>query len=63
MALKNCSYKNKLNLIDKYKSLIEKSYEDAEKNISKINNDIMNIDGMTGIKTRHFYNNILNEYF
>ena len=56
---------NTLNLINKYKSLIEKSYENAEKNISKINNDIMNIDGMnidgiTGIKTRHFYNNILN---
>jgi hypothetical protein len=56
---------NTLNLINKYKSLIEKSYENAEKNISKINNDGMNIDGMnidgmTGIKIHHFCNNILN---
>ena len=27
---------------------------------SKINQDILNIEGMTGKKTRHFYNNICN---
>ena len=43
-----------------YKTHIEKSLENAEKNISKITNDIINIKGMSGIKTRHFYNNLLN---
>jgi hypothetical protein len=43
-----------------YKTHIEKSLENAENNISKITNDIINIKGMSGIKTRHFYNNLLN---
>ena len=32
----------------------------AENNISKLNSDILEMEGMTGIKTRHFYNNICN---
>jgi hypothetical protein len=43
-----------------YKKLIETAFENAEKYASKINNDIINLDGMTGTKTRHFYNNLLN---
>lgn len=43
-----------------YKKHIEISFENAENNISKITNQIINIDGMSGIKTRHFYNNLLN---
>ena len=39
---------------------IEKALNDAENQISKINDDILKIHGMTGYKTRHFYNNILN---
>jgi hypothetical protein len=32
---------------------------DAEMNTSLISSDIINIEGMTGTKTRHFYNNLL----
>lgn len=46
-----------------FKSLIEKSLENAEQNISKITDDIITMDGMSGTKTRHFYNNLLsNDY-
>jgi hypothetical protein len=43
-----------------YKEHIENAFNNAENNISKITQDILNIDGMSGIKTRHFYNNLLN---
>lgn len=43
-----------------YKTLIETAFQNAENNISKITNDIINMEGMSGIKTRHFYNNLLN---
>jgi hypothetical protein len=43
-----------------YKNLLDKSFEQAENNISKITNDIINMEGMSGTKTRHFYNNLLN---
>jgi hypothetical protein len=42
-----------------YKQLIVKSFENAENNISKITDDIINMEGMSGTKTRHFYNNLL----
>ena len=42
------------------KDHIEKSFENAEKHISKITDEILNMEGMTGKKTRHFYNNLLN---
>jgi hypothetical protein len=34
------------------------SFEKAENNTSKISQDILNIEGMSGNKTRHLYNNI-----
>jgi hypothetical protein len=43
-----------------YKNIITKAFDNAEKGISKITPEIMTMDGMTGIKTRHFYNNLLN---
>jgi hypothetical protein len=43
-----------------YVNLIEKSFENAEKNVSKISDEIIKMSGMSGIKTRHFYNNLLN---
>ena len=46
--------------METYKTLIETSFKNAENNFSKITNDIINMDGMSGIKTRHFYNNLLN---
>jgi len=45
--------------MDKYIKLIETAFQNAKKNVSKINDEIINMEGMTGIKTRHFYNNLL----
>ena len=46
--------------MENYKTLLETAFQNAENNISKITNDIINMDGMSGTKTRHFYNNLLN---
>ena len=46
--------------METYKTLIETAFQNAENNISKITNDIIKMDGMSGTKTRHFYNNLLN---
>src|SRR5579885_2094969 len=46
--------------MEKYIDHINKAFDNAEKNISKISQSIINMDGMSGIKTRHFYNNLLN---
>jgi hypothetical protein len=43
-----------------YKAHIEKAFENAENGISKITADIIAMEGMSGTKTRHFYNNLLN---
>ena len=43
-------------MINHVKSAIDKAYN----NNSKITNDILKIDGMSGDKTRHLYNNICN---
>jgi hypothetical protein len=48
------------NLFDKYKSIVETAFLNSENNFSKINDEIINMEGMTGTKTRHFYNNLLN---
>ena len=45
--------------MDKYVSQIERAFQNAENNVSKITQHIINMDGMSGIKTRHFYNNLL----
>jgi hypothetical protein len=46
--------------MDIYKPLIDLAFQNAENNVSKITEDIINMEGMSGIKTRHFYNNLLN---
>jgi len=38
---------------------LELFFENAEKGISKIDEHLKVMDGMSGIKTRHFYNNLL----
>lgn len=43
------------------KQHVETSFENAEKGKSKITNEILNMEGMSGKKTRHFYNNLLNK--
>lgn len=40
---------------------VEGAFEKAERSESKITDGILNIDGMSGKKTRHFYNNLLNK--
>jgi hypothetical protein len=47
-------------IMEFYKTIVERAFQNAENNISKINNDIINMEGMSGTKTRHFYNNLLN---
>lgn len=47
-------------LFDKYRVLVDKAFENAENHISKITDDIIHMEGMSGTKTRHFYNNLLN---
>lgn len=39
---------------------VENSFENSEKKISKLTNEILSINGMSGTKTRHLYNNICN---
>jgi hypothetical protein len=46
--------------METYKALLETAFQNAENNMSKITRDIMCMEGMSGIKTRHFYNNLLN---
>lgn len=42
------------------KQHVEIAFENAEKDESKITDGILNMEGMSGKKTRHFYNNLLN---
>ncbi len=42
-----------------YKYQIETAFVNAEKNYSKLCSEILEMEGMTGKKTRHFYNNLL----
>ena len=50
---------NERALLEVYKKHIACSFEKAEAYSSKINNDILELEGMSGKKTRHFYNNLL----
>ena len=43
---------------DKIKNHVENSIKNAENLHSNLCNDILNLDGMSGYMTRHFYNNI-----
>lgn len=45
-------------ICEKIKQHVEKSIQDAEQMKSKLCDDIINMDGMSGSMTRHFYNNI-----
>lgn len=46
--------------VNYYISHINQAFFNADNYISKINQDILQLDGMSGRKTRHFYNNLLN---
>lgn len=49
-----------MNIFNIYKNWLELSFYNAETNFSKINEEIIKMEGMTGTKTRHFYNNLMN---
>ena len=40
-------------------SHLENSFDRAEKGLSKLDDYILNMEGMSGVKTRHFYNNVV----
>ena len=42
-----------------YQSIIENAFHNAENGVSKITTEIIEMEGMSGTKTRHFYNNLL----
>ena len=46
--------------MEHYINHVETAFQNAENKISKITDEIINMEGMTGTKTRHFYNNLLN---
>ena len=45
--------------IDEWKAHIHKAVDNSMKNISKCSSEILAMEGMTGTKTRHLYNNLL----
>lgn len=45
--------------MSKYIDHVEKSIENASLKKSKITEDIVKMEGMSGVNTRHFYNNIM----
>jgi len=45
--------------METYKALIDTAFSNAEQNVSKITSEIIELDGFSGTKTRHFYNNLL----
>ena len=47
-------------IFSELKQHIENAFDKAEKGESKITDYILYMEGMTGKKTRHFYNNLLN---
>ena len=46
--------------METYIKHVKTAFTNAENKISKITQDIINMEGMTGTLTRHFYNNLLN---
>jgi len=40
---------------------VKQAFQNAENNKSKVSDEILALEGMTGKKTRHFYNNLLNK--
>lgn len=38
---------------------LQRSFENADRGISKLSEEILQLDGMSGVKTRHLYNNIV----
>lgn len=50
---------NTVDLFSRYKNHIDDAFDVAEKGTSKINQEIKDMQGMTGLKTRHFYNHLM----
>lgn len=52
---------NRMNIADELAQHLDLAFENAEKNQSKITAEIIDMEGFTGLKTRHFYNNLLSK--
>jgi hypothetical protein len=50
-----------MTLFTQLKEHVETAFEKADQYQSKITDELLNMDGMSGKKTRHFYNNLLNK--
>jgi hypothetical protein len=50
-----------MNTFLELKQHVINAFEKADRNESKITDEILNMEGMSGKKTRHFYNNLLNK--
>ncbi len=50
-----------MELYKNYIKIVEQSIFNAEKNLSRINDKILTIPGMSGTKTRHFLNNVVQQ--
>jgi hypothetical protein len=48
-----------MNNVKNYVEIVENSLDFAEQNISRINNEILHVQGMSGKKTRHFLSNVV----
>jgi len=48
-------------LLHELQQHIEMAFKNAENEISKVTPELLNMEGMTGKKTRHFYNNLMNK--
>jgi hypothetical protein len=48
-----------MNSIAELQAHVERAFERAEQGESKITDELIHMRGMSGIKTRHFYNNLL----
>jgi len=46
--------------MNEYVTLVKNAFTNAENNTSKITDEILSMEGFSGKKTRHFYNNLLN---
>ena len=58
IKIENMSNSSNSEVSKKFIKKIHDSFRYANNKESKINNDILDIEGMSGVKSRHFFNNI-----
>lgn len=48
-----------MEVADRYRAFVDACFENAERGVSNVTEDVKALDGMSGTKTRHFYNNLV----